>query len=54
MVLAKPLGKSPIEIAKQIIDQYENDKEIINIEMADPVLLISFYLKILRSFKRNR
>ena len=43
MVLAKPLGKSPIEIAKQIIDQYENDKEIINIEMAGPGF-INFFL----------
>ena len=43
MVLAKPLGKSPIEIAKQIIDQYEIDKEIINIEIAGPGF-INFFL----------
>ena len=43
MVLAKPLGKSPIEIAKQIIDQYEIDKEIINVEMAGPGF-INFFL----------
>ena len=43
MVLAKPLGKSPIEIAKQIIDQYEIDKEIINVEIAGPGF-INFFL----------